>query len=291
MKSKKSGTLSALRRATEHRPGGGGKSPYLRLPSGVEKIIIKEDIKVKWSIVPFTATKMNPVAYAHGMVGELYFERTFHVHPNVGPEQLMYACPYHNTKHLPRKKQLSCPICNYRTKLLRRNDEDDADLIRSLLTKERQLWLVYDHDNPKLGVRVFDASFHALGKDLDEAIREDEEDGTYQYFASPGEAGSILKIKFAKTAAGAGRSWFPASRIDFVPRGKSLKDSILDHGIDLDACIDIPKPEELSEIFFQGQQADDDDDVDDDDNDDVDDDEEEDTKPAKKKRRREDDDD
>lgn len=276
-KDKKRERISAKQRAEKYQPGN-SENTVLRLPNGLNKIIIKETKSVRWSIIPFEATKMNPLASKFNMVGQPYVERTYWAHGNVGPENKMYACPYHNTKHLDKPSK--CPICEYRKKLMSAS-EPDEDLIKSLVVKERQLWLIYDHEDPEKGVQLFDASMHALGKHIDEAIREDE-DGVYEYFADP-EDGSMLKIKFTETSTGGTRPWYPATRIDFKPRSKPLADKIYEHGIDVDAIVSIPSYDELSAIFFQesedtsksakSKKADEDDDDDDD----------EDEKPAKGK--------
>jgi hypothetical protein len=276
---KKKQRVSAAQRATTHNVGRDFAS--MTIPKDVNLIRIKEDCKKRWSIVPFIATSKNPLASKYDRVGELYFERTFWVHPNMGPNNDSYACPARNTAHLPAKKRLRCPICEERARLARGSDVDE-ELLKSLLTKERQLWLIYDHDDTEKGVQLYEASYHGLGKSLDEAVRSDmdeEEPEGYESFADP-ESGHILRISFKGQATGGTNKWYPPARIDFKERTKPLPDEIIEHGIDVDAIVKLVPFDDLAALFMQETDEDDDDDDDDDDD-----------RPVKKKKRPADDDD
>lgn len=271
-KKKKKERLSSAQRAATHNVGRDFAA--LTVPNGLNMIKIKDECKKRWSIVPFEATEANPLAVKFDRVGKLYFERTYWVHARIGPNNDSYACPARCTAHLPPKKRLKCPICEERARLAKGGDVDD-DVLKSLLPKERQLWLIYDHDETDKGVQLFEVSFHGLGKDLDEAVRsdrEEEEPEGYEYFADT-EEGYVLRISFKEAPTGGNGKWYPPARIDFKERTKALPDEIAEHGIAVDKIVKLVPYDELASLFMQETSEDDDDD------------EEEDERPRKKKKK------
>jgi hypothetical protein len=221
-KREKRGRLSAKATA-EKAVGGGFEMTSLRLPEGVNFFSVKKAGVKRVEIVPYTVGPGNPDAAE----GELYFQRTYYTHRNIGLNGDVYVCPAKTTGQ-------PCPVCEERARLDSSVDAD-PDLVKDLLPKKRQLWNVYDHSDPERGVQVWDISYHLFGKQLLARIRDADDEDEYEYFADP-EDGLTLKIGFAEKSW-AGNSFCEAETIDFKARREPLDPDILDAANDLDACV------------------------------------------------------
>lgn len=243
--------VSARQRADNHRVGR--ERSTIMIPNDLQLLQIKQASSTRWDIIPYTATEANPLAYKYGMVDELYFERTFYTHRNIGPDDMSYSCPFQNTKHLPPKQRKRCPICEYRSKVSKDPDAD-PDLLKSLLTQERQLWLIYDRDEDSPRLQLFDVSYYGFGKQLDAAVRASDEEDGYEFFADP-EDGFTLKVSFEEKPTGGSGKWYPAERIDFKNRSSEIPEELLDHGFVLDDMITLLDYKDLEALFFQSEGA------------------------------------
>ena len=252
-KTKMSAAERARRRAANHTSGGA--STTLRLPSGVEFFSPKKG-KYLVDILSYPVGKGNPWCEE----GEMYFERTYFVHRNVGIENQSYICPRLTA-------ELKCPICEYRAKLLK--EGADKDLISSLKPQERQLWNVIDATDRKQ-VMLWDISTFCFGAQLDGVINECDEDENFANFSDL-EDGYTLKLGVDQES-GQGFTFIKVNRIGFKPRKKNYDESILEKLYNLDDLLILLDYDKLNSIFLQmpsGKKTEDDDD-DDDDDDDVD---------------------
>lgn len=242
--------VSARRRAEEHSTGGGWGT-YLNIPEGVEMLSIKKPQIMRADIIPFIAGKDNPFANQ----GDPYFERTFYVHRDVGPQKGMFIC-------LASTYGKPCPICEHRAELTRSSDADE-DLIASLVPKERQLFNFLEHEETRKGVektmKLVEMSFHNFGKLLDMKVQSGDklEDGSGEYdlFADL-ESGMTLRITWVQEQMGRTK-FIKAGDIEFKPRNKPLPEEYMEQAVCLD---DILKPmpyKKLKELFLQVSSAED----------------------------------
>jgi hypothetical protein len=226
---------SARKRAETHTTGFA--NTCIRVPDGVSMFKPKAGTMLL-DILPFKVGKGNPWADE----GALHWERTYHVHRNVGANNEMRVCPRMTAKG-------RCPICEHRAKLLKKNDEGNEDLIKDLSPKERQLFNVINLKEPDKGVQLWDFSYHLFGKALDARLRNaDEDDGWDKFFFL--EDGLTLKIGFAEESMG-GRTFLTAETIDFKTRKEDYEDDILEQVHCLDDLLIVPEYDALKKAFLE----------------------------------------
>jgi hypothetical protein len=245
------------RRQERKRAGSGGRDAKHRIGGEWTTITVPEGTDIwkpkagayKIDIVPYEVGEGNPYAQP----GTWYYERTFYVHRSVGPNNESHVC-------LAKTFGKPCPICEYRAKLARDPDTDEKEM-RDLKPKERQLWLVFDRNEPEKGVQLWEFSFHCFGKLLDMRRQEAESDEPHVANFDDPEAGAILKISFAEKDAG-GYSFLEVYSIDFRPRANGLDDDLLNHGVCLDSLIKEMPYDKLKSLFLQVNEEDEEDEED-----------------------------
>lgn len=224
---------------------GSFESTNISIPDGVEMFKVDKAGSYRLDIIPYEAGEGNPEAEP----GDLHFERTFFIHRDIGANQDAYICPA-KTSGEP------CPICEYRNKL-DKDPDSDPDAIKALLPKKRQLWNVFDHDEPDKGVQLWEVSYHLFGKDLYDRIKHSDEEDGYEFFADPDD-GMTIKAAFEKKSLG-GNTFYDVVSIDFKPRKRPLDDDLLDAAICLDDLPIIREYDDLKAIFLQQDDSDEDD--------------------------------
>lgn len=230
------GRVSARRRAEEHSSGFEGTS--IRLPEGFSFFQVKSKGKktvFKLDFFPYRVGKGNPWADE----GEVHFERTFWVHRRIGIDPSTYVCPRKTAGQ-------RCPICEDVDR--KRDDESvDADSLKALLPKERQLWIVRDVEEGEDSYSLWDYSYHLFGKQLDNRIKDADEEDEYEFFASL-KGGQTLRVGFSEESYGGGK-YYECSSIDFKSR-EDLPASLLDEMPCLDDLLVIRPYDELQAIYL-----------------------------------------
>jgi len=227
----------------------GGDWTTLRVPENVE-IFQPEAKKYELSIVLYKAGDDNPYADS----GAWYYERTFWAHRGVGPNNKFRLC-------LAKTSDKPCPICELMVKM-QRDSDCDKDVVKAMRPSERQLWLVFDHAEPDKGVQLWEISYYAFGRLLEDRRTNADEDEEYMREFDDPKSGSRLRVTFAKEPIPGGGSFLKATAIDFKPRRNGLDDSLLDHGICLDDLLVYPDYNELKkEFLMEFEELDDPDDV------------------------------
>lgn len=197
------------------------------IPEGVNRFepkVVKGGMKL--NIIPYQVTiSDHPVVSK----GELWYQRTYFVHRDVGSEGKARICPLKTFKK-------PCPICEQRDDLVKKGA--DKDLIKTLIPKERELYNVIDLDDEDKGVQLWDISYHLFGKQLEKELREGKED--YAGFAEL-KNGYTLNVRFeSKTLptkdGSKANPFFDADRIDFEKR-ENYKDTILEDVHELDKML------------------------------------------------------
>ena len=158
-KAKRGSVAGATRKRREAAAMGDGPS-FLALPEGVGFFALKSTKTARVDIIPYVVGKGNPRADN----GVDYWERTFYIHRNVGPNNDWVICPARTAK----KK---CPICEF-VNTLREDEEGNESLITALKTSKRMIMNVIDmgEDKDDRPVRVWESSHAYFGKAMDEAL-------------------------------------------------------------------------------------------------------------------------
>lgn len=208
-------------------------------PKGVTLFNPKKPGVYRLEIIPYTVGKGNPRAGE----GDLHVERTFWVHPRIGPNLDSYVCLAKTTKN-------KCPVCEHLAKLNRDPEVSDEEK-KALRPKERQLWNVYDHAEPDKGVQVWDVSPFLFGNNLASKINNADPDDKEQYenFADP-EEGMTVRVVASEKSMGA-QKFLEFDDIEFKPRKEALDPDLFDTATNLDECVKILSYEELKKIFHQ----------------------------------------
>ena len=225
---------TARERAESHKSGFATSTVIV--PDGLS-FFNPEEGMVTLDIVPFITGKGN---FAIQEEGVLHYEKTFWIYRNIGPDESQQIC----TSKTYKERDF---IQDYRRKEAR-NPDADADYLKSLEPKERQLFLVSVHGG-KDPLQLWEYSFHLFGRALDKRIRLSPESRGWDQFYYPDEDGFSLEITFSKESRG-GYSFLEASSIDFIPRDKALPDDVANHGLCLDDLIAHPTYEEVKAAFF-----------------------------------------
>lgn len=257
----------------------GFQATYLDLPSGVKLWKPKAGTQLI-DIIPYRVGKLNPIAEK----GQLWWEFTYRVHRGIGADNQTFICP-------ARVLGEPCPICEYREELI--SEEAEDKLVKKLVPKQRQLLNLIDLKDPESGIQLYETSNFLFGDEItNNAMAGDQEDNWESFFSV--EDGLTLKIHFEEDTF-EGRTFVRAGRIDFRPRKKAYKESILDEVFDLEKLIKVLEYEKLKAKFFAATTKKSKDDDDEEEEDEVkgrgrDDDDDED-EPKSKRRHRDDDED
>ena len=218
-------------RAEEKSQSKAGGSSTVRLPEG-RKFVETKKGTMTLPIVPYEVKANNhPMAKK----GELWYERTFFIHRNIGAENKMYICPLKTFKK-------PCPICEARAELMKDWDSNEEQ-IKALKPSERQLFNV---DMGKEGVQVLEMSHFCFGEKLEKEILEGKEE--WAGFADL-EGGFDVRVRFSETALGK-TTFLEADRIDFEERD-DYTEKILDEVVDLDSCLKVLEYDQLEKIFLE----------------------------------------
>jgi len=90
---KRKSVAGATRKRREAAAQGDGPS-FLALPEDIGFFALKSTKTARVDIIPYDVGKGNPRADK----GVLYWERTFYIHRNVGPNNAWVICPARNGK-------------------------------------------------------------------------------------------------------------------------------------------------------------------------------------------------
>ncbi len=245
--------VSARRRIENH--SSGFESTTYKVPSGMQLFKIDSSGTKRLDILPYTVGKGNPYADK----GSDHYERTFFIHRGIGVNNTSYICP----KRTASKK---CPICEHRSQLRKEDDTGNEDMIKELVAKERQLWVLYDREDMDAGIQLWEYSHHLFGKMLDDMIRDADDDDDYEFFADL-EDGFTLKVGFEEKSF-AKTKYYEARSIEFKARKNSYNEELLEKIPCLDDLLIMLPYDELRSIFLQ-----------------IDSDEDEEDKPKKRKKK------
>lgn len=221
-----------IRKRAEQRRNLGGLDT-LTLPDGVE-LYKPEKGTVEFDILPYRVTVDT---HPEVKKGELWYERTYFAHRNVGPEEKFLVCP--------RTIGKRCPICEEYQRL-KKDPNVEEEVVDALRAKERELFNVVMKGGDG-SVMILDISTFLFGRKLEEEIREGDE--SYAAFAEL-VGGKTLKVRWESKSMGT-QKFVEAGRIDFTDRD-DIDEAALDVVVDLDAAMKILSYEEIDKIFQAG---------------------------------------
>lgn len=233
MISKRTETMrDRIRHRAESRRNTGGLDT-LELPEGVE-LYKPEKGPVEFDILPY---RVSVDTHPEVKKGELWYERTYLAHRNVGPEEKFLICP--------RTVGKRCPICEEHQRL-KKDPNVEEEVVDALRAKERELFNVVMKDGDG-SVMVLDISTFLFGRKLEEEIREgDEANAAFAELSG----GKTLKVRWEAKSMGTNK-FVEAGRIDFLDR-EDIDESALDAVVDLDKAMKILPYEEIEKIFQAG---------------------------------------
>ena len=241
----------ASRRVAEHSTGG---RQTLKLPDGI-RFFNPNRVGQAYPIdvVPYELTDASKkFVKNYAKVGEWYYERTYFQHEHIGVSNERYVCP---AATFGKK----CPICDHIRTLRASPNKEALKLADSLKPKERQLFLIYDREDERRGLQLWEVSFHLFGKSLQKKIANKA--GTPQHkaylnFFHPFEGLTVRMIPGEKPMPG-GRPITEFDVDDMVKREHPIPDNIIDHGYNLDDFVREVSFDDLKRAFF-GDVSDDD---------------------------------
>lgn len=233
------------RRMNEHRSSS---SLALNVPRGVGFFETKNVGDYKIDIVPYAvgkASKKFCTHLNHAEVGDLYWERTYWCHYQIGPNKSAVVCPA-KTCGKP------CPVCEeyYKVRDDPRVPKEAADRLKA---KERQLFLVYDRKNASKGLQLWEVAYFNFGAQLDQKIKAadtEKEKKVRKNFFYDDENGRTLKLDC--TEENSGKSKYKFFVVDeFQKRSEPLPEEIVNHDVCLDDAVNVMAYGELRDLFLE----------------------------------------
>lgn len=231
-KKKKTSMRDKVKQKAEKNMNRGG-SRYLQIPADTSIFKPKKG-PYNLDFLPYEVKVDN---HPEVSKGDLWYQRTYFVHFNVGDGNEAAICL--------RTVKKPCPICEHVKELYNSDAQEDNDLAKELKAKERELYNIIDLDDQDKGVQLFDMSYHLFGKALDEEINEGEEE--LADFAEL-EGGKTLVCSFRKKKLGT-NEFFEVRKIDFEDRD-DYDDDILEEVYDLDSLLNIKDYETLQKELY-----------------------------------------
>jgi hypothetical protein len=225
----------------DNREQKGGKS-VLKIPEGVKRYKLEKEGKELLDVMAFIAGEGNNAVDP----GIAYWEKTYFVHPDVGPNQATVVC---NARTFDKP----CPICEKRVEMQKEGAEKDD--VKPLYPKQKQAFLVTDRKNKEDGIQVFETYGYtkdgtAFGERLDAKLEavSDEPDHPYHSFWHL-ENGMTLQVMAKKQTMPNG-SFIAAGNIELLPRKSQYKDEMLEEIPCLDDMVEEADYDEVKALFL-----------------------------------------
>jgi hypothetical protein len=243
--------------ADNEREKSRGSSGHLAIPRDITMLKVAGGDKVKFDFLPYVVSDENhPCRNDEKGVatpGDVWYRRPYRMHRNIGVNNSVIVCPTSVEK--------KCPVCEYRSKLLKQGKQFDDEEVKAVKPSERNLYAVVPigHKEYEEEVHLFDISRRCFQDKLRE---ETDEKPEFRAFFDPSEDGFTVAIRFSEEQLGKNK-FADASRIDFEPRKEGYDDKFLEGVPDLDKILIIHPYEKIRQMFYgAGKEADE---VDDDD--------------------------
>lgn len=241
MKKGRSSFRGKVGRDAERQKSAGSSYGYLKLPKGLS--VFKEEAGGRhyFDIIPYEVSKVYHPDRVDDTAapGTLWYKRPFKIHRNIGTAKDAVVCPTSFGK--------KCPICEHRA--LRVKEGADKKELDALKPSWRNLYLIIPLKDKKFEkkIHVWDISQAMFQDLLADEVNEKPENEIFPDI----EEGKTLYVRFDSKTIGSGRPFAEASRIDFEPRERLYKESILDEVPCLDDLLNLKTYKELEALFFE----------------------------------------
>lgn len=213
-------------------------------PSGVSLFKPDKGGTFLLDIYPFKAGKKHPTHPGKRVPDCMYYR-----HGQVGPNRDKVLCP-------GQTYRTRCFVCEYRAKLggEAEPDKDTKKLIDDIKSKQRQLWNVFNHDEPKKGWQILEESFFLFGKNINERIMAARPGDVARFsnFWHPGAAGMTLEVVATEKQNPGYSAFIDFGQIAFKERSPKLIARLdgLGEPHCLDACLRETPYDEVKKIFL-----------------------------------------
>lgn len=224
--------------AKQHQRGG--DFVCFTPPDGVNLFKPEKDKTYHIDILPYITGKHNKACKP----GDEFYTLTYPVYRGLGIEEKPYIA-------IGELLGVRDPVTEHFAAL--RKSGAEWDEMKAFRATERQMWLVFVHEQADKGLQLYDAAYGTLGKLLMEEIEDAGEVTWVDNFDDPA-GGATLKIRF-KAEQVMTNTWVKAAKITFLERedgftadgDKKLAEKILDQvaEICLDDLLKIPTYEIL----------------------------------------------
>jgi hypothetical protein len=224
---------------------------YVKIPEGMSLLQLREEGPLRLDVIPFTLSKPNKY---NCVPGDLWWEKTFYVHRNVGAEKQTIVCPKSGDPNA------QCPICEF----IQAN-RNEWETIKPVMAQERQLFNVIKAGEPDK-VYIVNQAYKILGEKIDDKINNAEQDEHFEYFADPGKwtqedaedfgdsivvgtpKGMTMKLTIKPKSLGGNQTFMDVTALDFKPR-KYTTQKLLGMAVDLDTILTILSYEKISAMI------------------------------------------
>lgn len=227
-------------KSREQHSGGKGEWDAIRVPEGLE--VFKPEKKKTYHIdlIPTVVGEHNKGARE----GYEWWELTYYCYNRLGIDEKSFI----SLKGMLGKPD---PVAEHFAAL--RSSNAEWDDMKAFNPQERQLMLVFVHEQADKGLQLYEASYRTFGKLLREEIDDDDREGV-QNLDDP-DGGATVVVRFTAEDFGVKNPWIKAAKINFDIRedgfdadgDDELCELILDKAaeITLDDCLKIPTYEQL----------------------------------------------
>jgi hypothetical protein len=230
----------------EREKSRGSGYGYLLLPRGISIFKVEGGDRVSLDFLPYIISDENHPCRNDekevALPGDMWYRRPFKLHRNIGSSNESVVCPTSFGK--------KCPVCEYRTKLLKEGKKFDDDEVKAIKPSDRNLYVVVPIGNKEeKGIHIFDISRACFQDKLRE---ETDEKPEFRAFFDPSDEGFTVSIRFSKEQIGK-NSFADASRIDFFERkqGEGYDDDYLKDVPDLDKMLNVYPYEKIHNLFYE----------------------------------------
>ncbi len=220
-----------MRKMIDEKKNKSGKRLF-EMPEGKKFFDTTKEIHLI-DILPYTVSIDN-----HKRVdkGDIWYERTYLRHTDIGVDKKRYVCP--------RTAGKKCPICEYQSELVKRGEK--GEITEILKAKERQLYNVVDLEEEAKGVQLWDIAYTWFGKILEKEIRTQGE--KYMDFFFP-EGGYSLRLRLNEQVYKK-KTNYVTTAVDFSKR-EPYDEETLSKVMDLDKALIILPYDELNNVFLE----------------------------------------
>lgn len=247
MTKKKKSSFRGRVKSNASRQSTGNTNNYLKLPKDMKLYIPTPGKTEKFDVIPYKVSIKNHPDLHEGFptVGDNWYRFPFKTHKDVGADNETVICP--------KTFKDPCPVCEHKTERSKAGAEQDE--LKGYYAKDRDLFAIIPKAHKKLDeeVHIMDMSWWLFQKYLNKEFEENED---YELFPDL-EEGYTLRVRWSEETFQKS-TYAEAGRIDFDPRKKPYKESILKEVPCLEKILHVLSYDELTAKFHEMESEDED---------------------------------